>query len=160
MPDFLNIPTAEQFQELINVQRLIADKGIQDVTNSPGPKTLLRGDTNAGFYGFVQPSEMGLITGNVAGKQDFNGSNLALAVGISQGTEFKKDVPLMKFHYKGKVLFIPLTGYRHSVAWDTIYNAGAVFGTSDEGLLPPTGRMGTDLTIDAIQLEQLEMPWF
>lgn len=149
MPDFLNIPSAEQFQELINVQRILAEKGVQDITNSPGPKTLLRGDTNVGFYGFVQPSEMGLIAGNVAGKQDFNGSNLALAVGISQGTEFNINVPLMKFHYKGKVLFIPLTGYRHTVTWDAIYNAGAVFGTSDEGLLPPTGRIGTDLTIDA-----------
>ena len=149
MPGFLNIPTAEQFQELINVQRLLAGKGVQDITNSPGPKTLIKGDTNAGFYGFVQPPEMGLIKSNPVGKQEFNGANLALAIGLSAGTAFNSDVPLMKHHYKGKVQFEPLTGYRHSLPWDSIYNAGAVFGTNDEGVLPPTGRMGTDLTIDA-----------
>ena len=150
MAEFLKyIPTAEQFQELIDTQKIIANKGTLDLTNSPGPKILFRGNTEAGFYGFVQPSEMGLVAGNIEGKQEFNGDNLALAVGLSADTSFNKDVPLMKFHYKGKVLFVPLTGYRHSVTWDAIYNAGAVFGTNDEGLLPPQGRIGTDLTIDS-----------
>ena len=139
----------EQMQELINVQRIIAGKPINDLTNSPGSKTLLKGDTQAGFYGFVQPSEMGLIHSNPEGRQEFNGANLALALGLSAGTEFNSNVPLMKHHYKGKVQFEPLTGYRYSAPWDSIYNAGIAYDTTDEGFLPPAGRCGTDLTIDA-----------
>lgn len=148
MADFLNLPTAEQFEELIGVQRVIAGKGIQDFNGYPGPKTLLKGDTNAGFYGFVQPGEMGEISSNPELNRAYSGANLALALGLSAGTAFNSDVPLMKFHYKGKVLFIPLTGYRYSATWDQIYAAGLVYGVSNEGLLPPAGRIGTDLSID------------
>ena len=92
---------------------------------------------------------MGLITANPDANKTFNGANLALALGLSAGTSFNPNVPLMKFHYKGKVLFMPLTGYRHSVPWDSIYNAGIAYDTTDEGFLPPAGRAGTNLTIDA-----------
>ncbi len=144
-----NRPSYEQIQELIAVQRIIAGKGIQDITNSPGPKTLLRGDTEAGFYGFVMPHEMGLIHSNPESNQKYNGTNLALALGLSSGTSFNPDVPLMKFHYKGKVLFIPLTGYRYTLSWDAIYKAGIAYDTTNEGFLPPTGRCGVDLSIDS-----------
>lgn len=150
MPDYLNLPSAKQFEELIGIQRIIAGKGIQDFSGYPGPKTLLKGDSEAGFYGFVQPNEMGEISSNPQANRAYTGANLALALGLSAGTAFNNDVPLMKFHYKGKVLFIPLTGYRHSVAWDQIYAAGLVYGVSNEGLLPPAGRIGTDLSIDSI----------
>lgn len=150
MAEFLNLPTAEQFEELIGVQkRIIAGNGIQDFAGYPGPKTLLRGDSEAGFYGFVQPGEMGEISSNPELNRAYSGANLALALGLSAGTAFNSDVPLMKFHYKGKVLFIPLTGYRHSATWDQIYAAGLVYGVSNEGLLPPAGRVGTDLSIDS-----------
>lgn len=146
--NIFNQPSYEQMQELIAVQRLAAGKGIQDLTNSPGPKTLIKGDSQAGFYGFVQPVEMGLITTNPEANRAYSGANLALALGLSSGTSFNPNVPLMKFHYKGKVLFIPLTGYRHSVPWDNIYSAGIAYDTTDEGFLPPTGRVGTNLNID------------
>ncbi len=119
-----------------------------DYTGSPGAKYLLAGDTQAGFYGFVQPSEMGLIHSNPEGNREFNGANLALALGLSAGTAFSSNVSLMKHHYKGKVQFEPLTGYRHTISWDSIYNAGIVYNTTDEGFLPPAGRCGTDLLID------------
>ena len=149
--NIFNEPSYEQKEREIAILQKIADGTniIQDLTNSPGSKKLSRGDTQAGFYGFVQPSEMGLITANPDANKVFNGANLALALGLSAGTSFNPNVPLMKFHYKGKVLFIPLTGYRHSVPWDNIYNAGIAYDTTDEGFLPPTGRVGTNLTIDA-----------
>ena len=145
MANVLNLPTAEQMQDLIEVQRVIAGKSIQDYTSAPGPKTLLKGDTEAGFYGFVQPGDMGKIDGT----DDFNGANLALKLGLASGTSFNPDVPLIKSHCKGKTLFSPLTGYRHSISWDAIYNAGIAYDTTDEGFLPPTGRAGTDLFIDS-----------
>lgn len=149
--NIFNQPSYEQFEELINIQRAIADGAniIQDLTNSPGPKKLIRGDTQAGFYGFVMPEEMGLITANPEANRAYGGANLALALGLSAGTSFNPNVPLMKFHYKGKVLFIPLTGYRYSVPWDSIYNAGIAYDTTNEGFLPPTGRVGTNLSINA-----------
>jgi hypothetical protein len=149
MPDYLNLPSAKQFEELIGIQRIIAGKGIQDFAGYPGPKTLLKGDPEAGFYGFVQPKDMGEISSNPEANRLFSGANLALALGLSAGTAFNNDVPLMKFNYKGKVLFIPLTGYRHSATWDQLYAAGLVYGVNNEGLLPPNGRIGTDLSIDA-----------
>lgn len=119
-----------------------------DTGKHPGPWWLQRGDTNAGFYGFVQPKEMGEISVNPEANRTYSGANLALALGLSAGTAFNNDVPLMKFHYKGKVQFIPLTGYRHSVTWDSLYSTGLVYGVNSEGLLPPAGRIGTDITID------------
>lgn len=151
MPEILNLPNKEQFDIMNTILTRIADgsKIVHDYTNSPGSKVLIRGDSEAGFYGFIQPSDMGLITTNPAESQAYNGANLALALGISAGTAFNSDIPLMKFAYKGKTLFIPLTGYRHTIPWDTIYNAGAAFETADEGFLPPTGRCGTGLSINA-----------
>lgn len=147
------LPNAIQFSELIAQTKRIADIQSQalvhDYTGSPGSKTLIRGDLQAGFYGFVQPSEMGLLTENPAENQAYSGTNLALALGLSSGTAFNSDVPLMKFAYEGKTKFIPLTGYRHSVPWDKIYEAGIAYETTDEGFLPPAGRCGTDLSIDA-----------
>ena len=147
MPEIFNLPTKEQFDAMNAILTRIADESsiVHDYTNSPGSKVLIRGDSNAGFYGFVQPSDMGLIGGASA----YSGANLALELGLSVGAAFNSDIPLMKFAYKGKTLFIPLTGYRHSVPWDNIYNVGAAFETADEGFLPPTGRCGIRLSIDA-----------
>ena len=151
MPEIFNLPTKEQFDLMNSILTRIADgnKIVHDYTNSPGSTVLIRGDSDAGLYGFVQPSDMGLITANPTENQAFNGANLALALGISAGAAFNSDVPLMKFAYKGKTIFKPLTGYRHSISWDTIYNAGIAFDAADEGFLPPTGRCGTGLSIDA-----------
>lgn len=140
-----------KFDEMNTILTRIADENkiVHDYTNSPGSKVLIRGGANAGFYGFVQPSEMGLITNNPAENQAYNGANLALALGLSAGTSFNPNIPLMKFAYEGKTLFMPLTGYRYSVSWDSIYNAGIVFDTADEGFLPPAGRSGSGLSINA-----------
>ena len=144
--NMLGISDYEQKERELAILTRIADRGgiIHDYTNSPGSKALIRGDRKAGFYGFVQPGDMGKING----ANDYNGSNLALALGLASGTSFNSNVPLMKHMYKGKTLFSPLTGYRYSTNWDAIYNAGIAYDTTDEGFLPPTGRCGTDLSID------------
>lgn len=154
--NFFNEPRKEQIdimnqtlRDILDVQRSIANKGLQDFTDSPGCKTLLKGDTQAGFYGFVHPSEMGEISLNPEGKRDYSGTNLALAVGLSSGISFNPNIPLLKLHHKGKILFIPMTGYRYSITWDSIYAAGIAYDTTNEGFLPPAGRAGTDLSIDA-----------
>ena len=46
---------------------------------TPGGNIIIAGKLDEGFMGFVQPSEMGKINGT----DDFSGSNLALALGLS-----------------------------------------------------------------------------
>lgn len=108
-----------------------------DFSNSPGNKTLLRGTPAAGFLGFVPASEF------------ITGAALATALGISSGTLINSNTPWIKYIWKGKVCFTPLKPIRHSATWDQIYNAGAVYASGDEGALPPMGRIGTGLSIDA-----------
>lgn len=146
MSNILNLPSAEQFEELLHLKRIAAGNGsIDDFGGHPGPKTLSKGTKANGFYGFVHPGQMGKF---VDGKE-FNGNNLALALGLSAGSAFNSDVPLMKLSRGGKVLLIPTMGYRHSATWDALYNAGIVYGTGDDGFLPPMGRAGTALSIVA-----------
>lgn len=121
----IKLPSAEQFDEIIKQMKIAnSDRGQDDFTGSPGSKSLIAGDLEAGFYGFVQPHEFGEIGG-----KDFNGKNLASEVGISQGSLQFSETPWLKFSWKRKVLFTPLKTIRRSISWDHIYQAGAVYGT-------------------------------
>lgn len=125
----VKLPSADQFDEIIEQMKVAnKDKGQDDFSGSPGSKTIIKGDKDAGFYGFVQPSEFGKIDDD----DDFNGSNLAKAVGISQGSSQFKNTPWLKFSWRGKVLFTPLKAIRRSISWDKIYEAGAVYGTGSD----------------------------
>jgi len=106
-----------------------------DFSTSPGGKFLEGGTTDAGFLGFVPASNF------------ITGSNLASAIGLSNGTLQNSDTPWLKYMYNGKICFTPLKTHRHSTTWDAIYNTGSVFGTGDEGILPVAGRIGTGLSI-------------
>jgi hypothetical protein len=110
---------------------------VVDFSGSPGSARLYAGDTNAGFLGFVPASDF------------INGTDLATTLGISSGTSINYNTPWIKYIWKGKVCFTPLKPIRHSITWDAIYNAGAVFASGDEGMLPPMGRIGAGLSIDA-----------
>ena len=133
----INIPTKEQFDEMNkHLSKIAYAKDVVDHSAAPGRKELEAGDTEAGFFGFVQASDF--ITGD----------QLALDIGLSAGTSQNSDTPWIKYIWKGKVCFTPLKTIRRSIDWDSIYNVGAVYGTNDEGTLPPEGRLGTELTID------------
>ena len=139
------------FFSLVEAKKYVDEKvdvKIVDFTSAPGRKYLDAGDIEDGFFGFVQPTEFGEIAEGSEGYKTFNGSNLAKAIGLSQGTLINSDTPWMKFSYNNKILFVPVKPIRCSAPWDAIYNTGSVYGTEDEGLLPPTGRLGTDLSID------------
>lgn len=134
----LNMPSEETFIRVAEaLEKQVKINEIVDRLGLPGNKTLLAGDRGAGFLGFVQASE--LITG----------SKVALDIGLSAGTLINDNTPWIKYIWKGKICYTPVKPIRHSATWDNIYNAGAVYGTGDEGLLPPTGRLGTNLSINA-----------
>jgi hypothetical protein len=119
------------------LEKQVAINEVVDRSGSPGNNKLLAGSKNAGFLGFVPSAEF------------ISGTALASALGISAGTSINADTPWIKYIWKGKVCFTPLKPIRYSITWDAIYAAGAVYATGDEGTLPPMGRMGTGLSIDA-----------
>lgn len=125
------LPNAKQMDELnTTLAKLVEKEVIDDHNKFPGPITISRGDKTNGFYGFVYPSEMGKIEGATTGKEDFNGDNLCLALGLTAGTSINSEIPLLKFSRNGQVMFRPLRSYRHTVSWDQIYNAGLVYGVN------------------------------
>ena len=138
----------KQNQTITQLSRLAPSSPPSDFTKAPGGKVLLKGNSEAGFYGFLQPEEFGLIENNPSGSQEFDGDNLALALGISQGTSQFSDTAWMKFSSYGKILFRPVKTIRRSISWNAIYNAGAVYGDDSVGICPPNGRVGAELSID------------
>ena len=136
---------------------------IFDDSGAPGPKSLIRGNEEAGFYGFVQPSEFGLLTDNTDGQQDFNGANLALAVGLAQGTAQYSDTAWMKFSRNGEIVFVPVKPIRHTLSWNSIYNQGAVYGDNTVGFNPPNGRAGNKISVSAANnafvIDEIEDHW-
>ncbi|MDC3412518.1 hypothetical protein [Terrihalobacillus insolitus] len=138
MPNAFNLPTEETNIRMADALERIADTRVQeDYTQAPGNEYLLGGDRQAGFFGFVQAVD--LITGDA----------LATDLGLTAGTSQNSDTPWIKYIWNGKICFTPLKTIRYSIAWDAIYNVGAVYASGDEGTLPPEGRLGTELTIDA-----------
>lgn len=82
----------------------------------PGPTKLIGGNSQAGFYGEVPTSEF--ITGD----------ELARRIGLTTGTSQNSNEPWLKFSYLGKTEFIAKKTFRHSISWDNINNANAVYG--------------------------------
>lgn len=82
----------------------------------PGPSELIGGNLQAGFYGEVSTSEF--ITGD----------ELAAKIGLTAGTSQFSNEPWLKFSYMGKTEFVAKKPFRHSVSWDNINSANAVFG--------------------------------
>jgi hypothetical protein len=111
-------------------------KHVVDTIGTPGPRILKAGNLAAGFFGIVPASEF------------ITGTDLAMQLGITQGTAINSDTPWIKYIWQNKICFTPLKPIRHSITWDAIYAAGAIYGRDDEGTLPPCGRLGTDLVID------------
>jgi hypothetical protein len=136
MANQLGLPSEVTFERVADALETLADKNtVYDFTNAPGPKILQKGNRDAGFFGFV--SAVDLITGDA----------LALDLGLTAGTSMYSDGPWIKYIYQGQIKFAPVKGFRHTIAWNPIYNVGAVYGTEDEGTLPPNGRLGTQLSI-------------
>lgn len=95
----------------------------------PGNNTVLRGNWNAGYMGFVPNALMtsisglrGLLGGPAIGGIPANGTMTGW----------------YKFVYKGKILFIPNAPFTTTgtATWSQIYNAGLVYGVDGPGAAP------------------------
>lgn len=95
----------------------------------PGGNTVLRGDWNAGYMGFVPAAQL------------FTISQLRTAVGATALGSAPADGTMTgwyKFVFKGKILFFPnavcATVGTHT--WSQIYNLGLVYGVDGPGAAP------------------------
>lgn len=87
-----------------------------DWTDAPGSKILKAGTMKAGFFGEVSTSDL------------ISGDELASLIGLTAGTSQFSDEPWLKFALDGDIIFVAKKPFRHTVSWDSINSAGAVFG--------------------------------
>lgn len=109
-------------------------RAVAATDTGPGPQTLSSGDWAAGIFGRVPASQ--LIT--YSGLAQFLGFTAGTALSASPEKDW------LKVAIDGKVLFVALSGYRYKFSYLDLYNAGAVYGTNDNGLIVPTGATPTN----------------
>ncbi len=120
---------------------------IRDYSGAPGPTILKAGSREAGFYGFTTIGMFPNID-PANGDEPFNTTNFLDEIEVDEGTiEYGDHIPWLKFSWKGKILFVPLKPLRRSISWNYIYEKGCVYGTGDQGILPPNGRAGHEISI-------------
>lgn len=107
-------------------------RAVAPADTGPGPQSIVRGDWDLGFFGRALSKDLITYT------------NLTQFLGISTGTAFASDADWFKIAYKGKVLFIASLPLRYALPFSAIYNAGAVYGTNDNGLVIPQGLAGVN----------------
>ncbi len=82
----------------------------------PGSLTPVAGTTKLGFFGEVPAANF------------ITGADLCAAIGLTEGTLQHSDEPWLKFAKATQTIFITKKPIRHSVSWDAINAAGAVYG--------------------------------
>jgi len=107
----------------------------EELNLGPGSQQLIAGDMTAGFFGEVPTSE--LITGD----------DLATAIGLTAGISQNSNEPWLKFALDDNIIYVAKKPYRHSISWQHIYQAGAVYGTGDNGL------QDANISVDGFSLD-------
>ncbi|MEY8370112.1 hypothetical protein AAK938_01235 [Aerococcaceae bacterium 50-4] len=124
------------------IEAILIDSPIHDKTGSPGPKYLMSGNQDAGFFGLVAPEEFGEFKEMPEGYRAFNGKNLAMASGVVPGIPINDDTYWLKFYSKGKIVFIPFKPIRHSVSFNDLpNNQQSIYPTFQVGHLKYTARL-------------------
>lgn len=89
-------------------------------STGPGPSTILRGDSEIGFFGAMSAEQLILPT------------DLIVKLGIGGlGQQANNIDTWFKVIYKGKVLFTPNNTLTYNHSFAALYQAGLVYGTSD-----------------------------
>ena len=96
----------------------------------PGGSTVLRGDWNAGYMGFVPAAQLFTISGLRTAVNASNQLGSAPADGTMTGW--------YKFVFKGKILFFPNNVFTTTgtATWSQIYNLGLMYGVDGPGAAP------------------------
>lgn len=108
---------------------------IQYPDSGPGPKTLLFGDESLGYFGEVT-SDIFLTIPELQSQLNF----------YAGGSIPDPNVSWAKVFSEGKILYIPKRAIVNSIPWNTLYNAGLVYGVDGVGFSPtatPTNQLRT-----------------
>lgn len=92
---------------------------IQRSSLGPGPKTILRGNDERGYFGVVTETEF------------FTGLQVNVAIG---GSYNPGTTAWHKFSYDGRILYFPSKPLNITLNWNNIYSVGAVFGMDNTGV--------------------------
>ncbi len=106
---------------------------IQYPNSGPGPKTLLFGDESLGYFGEVT-SDIFLTVPELQDQLSF----------YAGGSIPEPNVSWVKVFSDSKVLYIPKRSIVTGISWNTLYDAGLVYGIDGVGLYPtatPTNQM-------------------
>ncbi len=82
----------------------------------PGSLTPIAGTTKLGFFGEVPAANF------------ITGADLCNAIGLTAGTLQYSDEPWLKYAKDTQTIFITKKPIKHSISWDSINAAGAVYG--------------------------------
>lgn len=97
----------------------------------PGPQSLIGQYTDPS-----NPTRQHGFFGEVSSEEFISGDALASVIGLTAGISQNSTIPWLKFYIDGKIVYVPKKTLRHTVSWQDIYQAGAVYGDSTNGLHP------------------------
>lgn len=118
---FVNSTATDRIVSQVYAVRAVTRRG-------PGPQTLKQGDNTLGYFGSLQSGEF--ISGS-----DF--IDLSGVRPFTTGITVINPFPLWhKFVRNNKIIIVPEGPVAYSVSWMQLYNAGMVFGSDDNGVLP------------------------
>ncbi len=100
----------------------LIEEGDEPYNNLPACPTA----TNENFQ-YDEYTDTGYF-GEVPSTSILSGTELANAIGLASGTAQHDTAGYLKFYWHGKILFIAKRTLRHTVSWDNIKAANAVFG--------------------------------
>lgn len=109
-------PELEVFSDTIEVNT--------NFSLGPGPSELIGGTAEMGFFGEIPVTEL------------INGEDLAAAVGLTAGSPTDSNEPWLKFVLDGQIMYVAKKPLRHTISWQSIYQAGLVYGVDGPGLFP------------------------
>lgn len=92
--------------------------------SGPGSKELVKGDETFGLFGTLSASEF------------FTTQELSDAVDYTVGSVVTIAPEWVKVMMDGQVLFIPSVQLRNTAGWESLYNAGLIYGVETNGKYP------------------------
>ena len=101
---------------LADRMRMSISKGIY---TGPGPQELSHGNMTNGYFGEVSHTDL------------INGDDLCDEISLTQGTNQESTCGWLKFARNDTILFVAKRTTRHSVSWNAINTAGAIFGETE-----------------------------
>lgn len=94
----------------------------------PGRATLLKGTQSCGYYGEIPSIDFGKFTAGSQTGKTLTASTLAAALSITEGGAINENTTWHKFNWENQIWYIASKAIRHSVSWNSINTAKAVFG--------------------------------